>query len=156
MNFKTKIKDFFTYSPPKSYNFSILEHEEKTEEPSNTNSNSPKKIFSNINDNLNYIKVAYNTLINSDIEIRDSGNNGYGYNRLTFHPTGGSGNYVELYSSNSIDINGINRINITTRNFNINGSAGETTDYLWIKNSDGDSRYLKFENGILVDHSWPW
>lgn len=57
----------FTYTPSQEYNFSIVPNSnKKTFKPTN-----PKKIEKNINLNYEYIKSIYNTLINSDITIRD-------------------------------------------------------------------------------------
>ena len=59
MNFK----DIFKYTPPTNYNF-IIKPTNSIQPPEDSTS---KKIYSNINKNLDYIKSVYNTLINSDI-----------------------------------------------------------------------------------------
>ena len=73
MNFK----DIFKYTPPTNYNF-IIKPTNSIQPPEDSTS---KKIYSNINKNLDYIKSVYNTLINSDIVLREfdlmAGNNKY-------------------------------------------------------------------------------
>ena len=63
MNFK----NLFKYTPPTNYNFTL--------QPTNSvQAPSPKtdtKIYMNIDENLKYIQCAYNTLINSDIILRE-------------------------------------------------------------------------------------
>ena len=70
MKFKQVINNIFKYNPKENYNFSLLP---------NTNNNSSKKsneeknknLFSSLSVNLDYIKTRYNTLINSDIVLRE-------------------------------------------------------------------------------------
>ena len=73
MNFK----DIFKYTPPTNYNF-IIKPTNSIQPPEDSTS---KIIYSNINKNLDYIKSVYNTLINSDIVLREfdlmAGNNKY-------------------------------------------------------------------------------
>mgnify|MGYP002568721361 FL=1 len=74
-----KIKDFinnaFGYTPKDIYQFTLPTDSENPE--SNTIQNSkqtPEKkenVFPNINENLEYVKTKYNTLINSDIIVRE-------------------------------------------------------------------------------------
>ncbi len=80
MNFKNFFNGFFRNIPSNKYNFSILSgggHYSKDNSSSqliDTSTNSPttpKKIFSNIDDNLNTMKSIYNTLINSDVVVRE-------------------------------------------------------------------------------------
>lgn len=74
MKLKELIDSLITYTPKKDYNF-ILEQtsnndiENKSNLNDNTNSN--KKVFTNINLNLEYMKVKYNLLVNSDIILRE-------------------------------------------------------------------------------------
>ena len=68
----------FFYQPKEQYHFSIPETSSETSEqnPSidtsseNSNTLSPKNIFNNIGANLEAITTRFNTLINSDIVIR--------------------------------------------------------------------------------------
>lgn len=66
MNFKQIINSIFTYQPTKNYDFTISTNVNNTE----ANNNKELKIFPDLSSNMNYIKTAYNTLINSDIVIR--------------------------------------------------------------------------------------
>ena len=74
MNIFAKFLNTFKYTPKEDYNFIISENEilEKniTYEEENAQTNSPKNIFSDLNKNLEYINIKFNTLINSDIIIR--------------------------------------------------------------------------------------
>lgn len=61
----------FLYKKPKeSYSFSLSEHS-NYENVSSYEESSHQKIYSTLSDSLNYIKVKYNALINSDIIIRE-------------------------------------------------------------------------------------
>ena len=80
-----KILDILKWHPKKEYNFTIPEadstqdNKDKKDIPNVEVQNSndpnspiePSKVFPSIDINLEYIKVKYNTLINSDIIIRD-------------------------------------------------------------------------------------
>lgn len=69
-----KIKDLFnsilTYHPEKNYKFSLLNNKQD-ETCYNSEPESPKNIFPSLNVNLDYMKTKYNTLINSDIILRE-------------------------------------------------------------------------------------
>ena len=72
MDFK-KIFNQFTWHAEESYNFSIPQTNDKQETnyiPDN-NLNISKNVFSDLASNLNYIKTRFNTLINSDVIIRE-------------------------------------------------------------------------------------
>ena len=76
MDIKNSFKNFFTYKPQKSYVFSISEKEnnnvkKQTKNNNENNNTSFTNIENNIYKNLDYIKSAYNALINSDIVIRE-------------------------------------------------------------------------------------
>lgn len=62
-----KITDLFKYTPPDNYNFNL------SPVPYNhfKEDDSEKEIYSNIDLNLKYLKNKYNSLINSDILIRE-------------------------------------------------------------------------------------
>lgn len=65
--FKQSIFNLINYTPPgKPYNFNLSNSTSK-----NIVSNSDKKISNNLEENKNYINFKYNTLINSDIVIRN-------------------------------------------------------------------------------------
>lgn len=74
MNFKNILKNLISYTPETNYNFSLLQNETETpntsqiEQDFNTDNT---KIFNSLQVNLEYIKAKYNTLINSDIVIRE-------------------------------------------------------------------------------------
>lgn len=76
------ISSLFTYKPDKKYNFTLPETAEEHENGSGLNFTEPvvseeaeksksEKIYSSIDVNLEYLKVKYNLLINSDINLRE-------------------------------------------------------------------------------------
>ena len=69
--FLQAISNFFNYKPEKNYNFSLLDEISNNSTNNETETNSTKKIFSNIDENLNYLQSKYNSIINSDIVIRE-------------------------------------------------------------------------------------
>ena len=71
MNIKQIISSLFTYTPQKQYEFNMPENANRTADNINLEQSSNEKIFSNLSKNLDYIKTSYNTLINSDIVIRE-------------------------------------------------------------------------------------
>ena len=74
MNFKQLVNSIFTYTPEVEYNFDIPEDKNYTtnSETQNKNTNTkPQTIYPSLDVNLDYIKTKYNTLINSDIIIRE-------------------------------------------------------------------------------------
>ena len=65
---------FFKYKPITKYNFIIPEQNKKDIENTPVSPSKdlePTNFFKNLQENLNYIKFKYNSLINSDIVIRD-------------------------------------------------------------------------------------
>lgn len=74
-----KIKDFinnaFGYTPKDIYQFTLPTDSENPESTTiQNNKQTPEKkenVFPNINENLEYVKTKYNTLINSDIIVRE-------------------------------------------------------------------------------------
>lgn len=74
-----KIKDFinnaFGYTPKEIYQFTLPTDSENPESTTIQNSKkTPEKqqdVFPNISENLKYVKIKYNTLINSDIIVRE-------------------------------------------------------------------------------------
>lgn len=67
MDFKKIASSIFGYTPSNRYDFDILTNINTIE---NVNNNE-QKIYTNLNSNLDFIKTVYNTLINSDIVIRN-------------------------------------------------------------------------------------
>ena len=80
-SFKKFFSDLFLYKPNDEYDFTLPESQSEmstnTEllktEPDNLKplSDINQTLFSSLNENLNYIKIKYNSLINSDIKIRE-------------------------------------------------------------------------------------
>ncbi len=70
MKFKQFMNNVFGYKPIQKYNFSILPNE-KQNIKSNNDKNSTQEIYPSLNVNLEFIKTKYNTLINSDIVLRE-------------------------------------------------------------------------------------
>lgn len=72
-NFKNLINKIFLYNEPKdTYNFSLQQNSTPIgNESENSSANNTTNIYNSLNVNLDYIKVKYNTLINSDIVIRE-------------------------------------------------------------------------------------
>ena len=66
MDFKCFFKNLIKYN--NNYNFTIMN--DKTDNVSDID-NTPKNLFSNVNDNLNLLKSKYNVLLNSDVKIRE-------------------------------------------------------------------------------------
>ena len=73
MDFKNFFTNLFTWQEQTEYNFKLPEnYSENKPNTSNIDEEvSPKNIFPSIEVNLDYIKTRYNSLINSDIIIRE-------------------------------------------------------------------------------------
>lgn len=75
MNVFNSILNAFKYEHKKEYNFILCSNEDKernvTYAEENKDSNIQKSIFTNIDKNLEFIKIKYNALINSDVIIRE-------------------------------------------------------------------------------------
>ena len=74
MNLKDILNKFFSYSPPLGYNFTLPDNSNKKElkkDTKNEKVKSDEKIFPSISVNKEYMQVKYNTLINSDIVLRE-------------------------------------------------------------------------------------
>ena len=73
MNIKNLLKDLFTYNieDSKADNFSILQNPDENYKPYSLQTKNLDKIYSSLDINLEYVKSKYNTLINSDIVIRE-------------------------------------------------------------------------------------
>ena len=68
MDFKNFFNNLFKYDSNKDYDFSIINDKEDTVPHLEEKTNS---IFSSFNENLEFMKSKYNTLLNSDIVIRE-------------------------------------------------------------------------------------
>lgn len=85
MNFKDKLKAFFLYKDNNTYDFSLDDNNTSSaNENSSSNFLPDSDIFTSLDKNYDYIKVQYNSLINSDIVLRPFVINIYGktYNAL--------------------------------------------------------------------------
>ncbi len=71
MNIKNTLKSIFYYIPEKEYEFDMPENTNNSVNNNISEDSQKPKIYSNLNQNLEYVKIAYNTLINSDIIIRE-------------------------------------------------------------------------------------
>ena len=74
MNLKDIVNKFVSYSPPVEYNFTLPDNSNKEElkkDTKNEKVKSDEKIFPSISVNKEYMQVKYNTLINSDIVLRE-------------------------------------------------------------------------------------
>ena len=68
------IKHLYKYEPKKDYKFTLEPQNLKQDKSESSSDPSPKEqqqIYSSIEQNLTYIKTTYNTLINSDIVLRE-------------------------------------------------------------------------------------
>ena len=76
MNIKNLFQSMFVYNPPIEYQFSLsesnnIDNSSINEDEKNVLLERNKKIFSSLQVNLEYIQSIYNTLINSDIILRE-------------------------------------------------------------------------------------
>ena len=76
MNFKNIWNKLFSYSPPLEYNFTLPDvsiNEQTIQKENNQQQENPKpvNIFPSLNVNKEYMQTKYNTLINSDIILRE-------------------------------------------------------------------------------------
>lgn len=74
MDFKNFFNKLFEYN--KTYNFSIIANKDDTPP---TPEEKQKKLFTNITENLDFLKSKYNSLLNSDVKIREF--NFFAYNK---------------------------------------------------------------------------
>ena len=65
------VKDLFKYKPTDSYNFTLMPSSNFSKISKNEKEDKEKKIDASLDLNLKYLKNKYNTLINSDIVIRE-------------------------------------------------------------------------------------
>lgn len=74
MNFKNLFTNLFTWQTQEEYNFNIADSSSKDDNHNLEQiyeKTSPKNIFPSIDINLDYMKTRYNSLINSDIVLRE-------------------------------------------------------------------------------------
>ncbi len=73
MNLKTFFSNLFKYEPQEQYDFSLLEDNNKSSISSTNNSDTkkPKEIYPSLQINIEQMKIKYNTLINSDVILRE-------------------------------------------------------------------------------------
>lgn len=74
MSIFNKVLNLFKYEPAQNYNFVLMgdEQEEKNiSYKAESNSSDYKVVFSDLSKNLEYINIKFNTLINSDIVVRE-------------------------------------------------------------------------------------
>ncbi len=74
MSIFNKVLNLFKYEPAPNYNFVLMgdEQEEKNiSYKAESNSSDYKVVFSDLSKNLEYINIKFNTLINSDIVVRE-------------------------------------------------------------------------------------
>lgn len=69
MSFKNFFKNFFVYKPEAPYEF-VLAEDSVSEDTSSVDFLPDCDVFSSLNKNYDYLKVQYNSLINSDIILR--------------------------------------------------------------------------------------
>lgn len=79
MNIKDTIKNIFYYTPQNEYDFNLPDNQDTGNNLNyKDNLDTIKNVFPNLKSNLDFIKTKYNTLINSDIVIRDFTLNAHG------------------------------------------------------------------------------
>ena len=79
MNFKDTLKEIFLYKDNNTYNFSLGDNNTSvTTKDTSPNFLPDSAIFANLDKNYEYLKVQYNSLINSDIVLRPFVINIYG------------------------------------------------------------------------------
>ena len=69
-----KVLNLFKYEPVKDYNFVLMgddQEEKNVTYKAKNNSSDSKVVFSDLSKNLEYINIKFNTLINSDIVVRE-------------------------------------------------------------------------------------
>ena len=98
MNFKKVFNSIFTYTPVNDYEFNLPEKDDVAVNTIESDTDKNKKIFYDLESNLEYIKASYNTLINSDIVIRD----------FTLNAKGKQFDALLLYIDGMIDSNNMN------------------------------------------------
>ena len=70
-NFKDIVKNIFMPENTQNYDFTIDSNVKDQSNQEENSNNKPQTIFPSIDVSLEYIKVKYNTMINSDIVLRE-------------------------------------------------------------------------------------
>lgn len=74
MSVFNKVLNLFKYEPAQNYNFVLMgddQEEKNVTYKAKNNSSDSKVVFSDLSKNLEYINIKFNTLINSDIVVRE-------------------------------------------------------------------------------------
>ena len=74
MDFKNLFNSIFAYTPPVDYDFSLPEDGPVTKETNEVLPNQEEKkvsVFPSLSVNMEYMKIKYNLLINSDVILRE-------------------------------------------------------------------------------------
>lgn len=96
MSLDTFLKKIFTYSPDSKYTYQISETQvQNNVETEKIN----KKVSSSLSENLNFLTVTYNALINSDINIR----------KFTLNAKGKQYNSALIYIDGMVDSDSVNK-----------------------------------------------
>jgi len=84
MNIKQLFNSIFAYSPNEDYYFNLPDNNQQLEPDNNQTSEEKVNIYPSLSINIEYMKTRYNTLINSDIILREFTINARGkqYNAL--------------------------------------------------------------------------
>lgn len=84
MNFKQLFNSIFAYTPTEEYFFSLPDNEQESQSNESEVSEEKIKVFPSLSVNIEYMRTRYNTLINSDIILREFTINARGkqYNAL--------------------------------------------------------------------------
>lgn len=91
MSFKNLFNHLFAYTPKVDYQFSLSENVQETNSNAENNTSNEKvKIFPSLNVNMEYMKIKYNLMINSDVILREFTLNARGkqYNAFIFYIDG--------------------------------------------------------------------
>lgn len=98
MNIKQRLTTLFTYTPANNYEFDLPQKRANPENTVELDNKGKQNIYSDIKSNLEHIKISYNTLINSDIVIRE----------FTLNAKGRQFDAILLYIDGMIDSNTMN------------------------------------------------
>lgn len=96
MSFDTFLKKLFTYSPDSKYTYQISEAQVQNNIETKK---IDKKVSSSLSENLNFLTVKYNALINSDINIR----------KFTLNAKGKQYNSALIYIDGMVDSDSVNK-----------------------------------------------
>ena len=134
MKIKEILNNTFGYFPKKEYQFTLESDSESQNSTSMQNSieipEKQEKVFKNINENLNFVKVKYNSLISSDIVIR----------KFLLNCNGKKYRAFILYIDGMVDTKILNdsilkplmikNLNTISQNFNLENSSLSLENYI--------------------------